>query len=504
VIELHDVYFRYPGSDWVLKGIDLTIGPGEYILVCGANGSGKSTLGCLLNGLIPHFIDGELAGSVSIEGCDTRQLNVADLASSVGLVLQNAEAQLFHSTVADDIAFGLETSDLEAEDIDARVVQVAASLHIEHLLERPPAKLSGGEKRLAAIATVLALGPSIIVLDEPFADLDWEGVALVREELRHIHQSGKTVVVIEQRLRSVVDEATRCLILEEGELSFDGSPKEAAVILYEKRLIPRYPERKPPRIAEKGSMLVARSLHSRRNGKEILSDISFEIKSGESVAVIGKNGAGKTTLVKHFNALMRPSQGTVTLLGEEIDKEKTNTLAALVGLSFQNPNDQFFKIRVRDELMVGPRMLKRVDEEWIERVRGLFQLNELLERSPYRLSEGEKKRVALAAIFVMKSRLVVLDEPTVGQDGQFKEALIHFLRFLEECGFTLVIVTHDLDFARAATDRWIVLRNGRIVADGSPQCIFETMDEVFSENFLSHLQKNIGFDDDTLRKAALG
>lgn len=504
MIELHDVHFRYPGSDWVLKGIDLTIGCGEYILVCGANGSGKSTLGCLLNGLIPHFIDGELVGSVSVEGCDTRQLNVADLASSVGLVLQNAEAQLFHSTVADDIAFGLETSDLEADDIDARVAEVAANLHIEHLLARSPAKLSGGEKRLAAIATVLALGPSIVVLDEPFADLDWEGVASVREELRQIHQSGKTVVVIEQRLESVVDEATRCLILEEGELSFDGSPKKAAAILYEKRLIPRYPERKPRRIADKGTMLVARSLHSRWNGKEVLNDISFEIKNGESVAVIGKNGAGKTTLVKHFNALMRPSQGTVTLLGKEIGKEKTNTLAAHVGLSFQNPNDQFFKICVRDELMVGPRMLKRVDEEWIERVCGLFQLNELFDRSPYRLSEGEKKRVALASIFVMKPRLLVLDEPTVGQDGQFKEALVYFLRFLEECGFTLVIVTHDLDFARAATDRWIVLRNGRIVADGSPQCFSETTDEACPETFLSHRQQNVRFGDDTCRKAALG
>lgn len=504
MIELHDIHFRYPDSDWVLKGIDLTIGHGEYILVCGANGSGKSTLGCLLNGLIPHFIDGELAGSVSIQGRDSRQLNVAGLASSVGLVLQNAEAQLFHSTVADDIAFGLETSALTADDIATKVAEVAAVLHIEHLLERSPAKLSGGEKRLAAIATVLALEPSIVVLDEPFADLDWEGVTLVREELRRIHQSGKTVVVIEQRLEGVVNEATRCLILEEGELSFDGAPQEAAAILCEKRLIPHYPKREPRRIEGKGSMLSARSLHSRKNDSEILNDISFEIKMGESVAVIGRNGAGKTTLVKHFNALMRPSRGTVTVLGEETGKKKAHALAANVGLSFQNPNDQFFKTSVNEELMVGPRMLERVDEEWFERVCGLFQLQALLDRSPYRLSEGEKKRVALASIFVMKPRLVVLDEPTAGQDGQFREALVLFLRFLEECGFTLVIVTHDLDFARAATDRWIFLRNGRIVADGSPRIVSESMDEVSSEIYLSHRQKCTRLENDLCRKAALG
>jgi len=504
VIKLHDVHFRYPGSDRVLKGIDLTIGGGEYILVCGANGSGKSTLGCLLNGLIPHFVDGELVGSVSVDGSDTRQLNVADLASGVGLVLQNAEAQLFHSTVADDIAFGLETSDLKAEDIDAKVAHVAAALHIDHLLDRSPAKLSGGEKRLAAIATVLALEPSIVVLDEPFSDLDWDGIALVREELRHIHRSGKTVVVIEQRLESVVGEATRCIILEEGAIVFDGSPKEAAAILHEKRLIPRYPTRRPRPAAGKGSMLVVRGLLSRRNGKEILNDISFEIKMGESVAVIGPNGAGKTTLVKHFNALLRPAQGTVALSGEELGRKKAHTLAGHVGLSFQNPNDQFFKISVRDELMAGPEMLERVDEEWIERVCGLFQLNELLGRSPYRLSEGEKKRVALASVFVMQPGLVVLDEPTVGQDGRFKEALARFLRFLEECGLTLVIVTHDLEFARAATDRWIVLRNGRIVADGSPQCLSEMVDGAGSELILSLRQEYVRFDDGDFGKAALG
>jgi len=504
VIELHDVHFRYPDSDWVLKGIDLAIGRGEYVLVCGANGSGKSTLGFLLNGLIPHFVNGEMTGSVLVEGSDTRHLNVADLASSVGLVLQNAEAQLFHSTLADDIAFGLEASDLKPAQIDAKVAQVAAALHIEHLLERSPTELSGGEKRLASIAAALALEPSIVILDEPFSDLDPEGVALVRNELRHIRRSGKTVVIIEQRLESAINEATRCLLLEAGEISFDGSPKQAVAILYEKRLISRYPERRRRPASDKGFMLTVQGLHSRRSGKEILNDVSFEIKTGESVAVIGPNGAGKTTLLKHFNGLLRPSKGSLRVSGEEIGRKRTHRLAAQVGLSFQNPNDQFFKTSVREELMVGPEMLERVDEEWIENVCGVFQLNELFDRSPYHLSEGEKKRVALASILVMKPRLVVLDEPTVGQDGQFKEALVHFLRFLEECGLTLVIVTHDLEFARATTDRWIALHNGRIVADGSPRLISEFMEEASSEFCLKHRQENVRLDGGSFGTAALG
>ncbi|MGA7877026.1 MAG: ABC transporter ATP-binding protein, partial [Desulfoferrobacter sp.] len=218
LIELHDIHFKYDTDEWVLNGIDLSIGPAEYVLVCGANGSGKSTLGYLLNGLIPHFMEGEFIGNVMVNGNDTRNLTVADLAERVGLVLQNPEAQLFNATVAEDIAFGLESLGLDAGVIDARLAQVVRSLHIDHLLDRSPTELSGGEKRLAAIATVLALDPSVVVLDEPFADLDWDGVELVRRQLRELHQMGKTVIVIEQRLESVLNEASRCIILENGKV----------------------------------------------------------------------------------------------------------------------------------------------------------------------------------------------------------------------------------------------------------------------------------------------
>jgi energy-coupling factor transport system ATP-binding protein len=469
VIELRDIHFKYPGGNRVLRDVNLTIERNEFVLVCGANGSGKSTLGYLLNGLIPHFIEGDLRGSVIVDGCDTRNLRVADLAKKVGLVLQNPEAQLFHSTVADDIAFVMENTAWGAADIHLRVAEVAASLHIEHLLKRSPGELSGGEKRLAAIASVLAAGPSVIVLDEPYADLDHDGVVLVRQELSNIHRQGKTVVVIEQRLDAVLPQASRCLLLEDGQIVFHGGTAEVEPLLLEKGLIPRYPRRKPRKSTKTHSLSAATNLCYCANGKRILHDVSLQIRQGESIAIIGKNGAGKTTLIKHLNALLHPSQGVVTFQGQDIRWTRTNELAAEVGLCFQNPNDQFFKVRVRDELMVGPHMIGRVDEEWIEKVCRLFQLGPLLDRSPYRLSEGEKKRVAFASIFSMRPGLVILDEPTVGQDGCFKEALVSFLRVLEGFGFTLIIVTHDLELARATTDRWIVLHDGRIVADGPPE-----------------------------------
>lgn len=473
MIALHDVHFRYGAGDWVLQGVDLTIGAGEYILLCGLNGSGKSTLGFVLNGLIPNFIDGEFQGRAVIDGCDSRKLSVADLAGKVGMVLQNPDAQLFHSTVADDIAFGLANAGLDAEQLQVRLQAVARALRLEHLLDRSPLHLSGGEKRLAAIASVLAVDPAVVVLDEPFADLDHDGVTLLLQALRAIHGSGKTVVVIEQRLEGLLEEASRCVVVDRGTVVFDNRPEKAVPLLLDARLIPRYPLRTSRRGVEDEVVLKLDGIHAAVEGKEILRDVSFTVRAGESVAIIGSNGAGKTTLIKHCNALLRPTQGSVTVAGTDIRRKRTHELAGTVGLAFQNPNDQFFKVRVRDELSVGPRAVGRLDAGWLHELCDLFELNELLDRSPYRLSEGEKKRVAYAAIFAMKPGVVVLDEPTVGQDGRFREAMVDFLRLLERFGFTLLIVTHDLDFARATTDRWLLLDAGKIVGDGPPESFSE-------------------------------
>lgn len=473
MIALHDVHFRYGAKNWVLKGVNLTVGAGEYILISGLNGSGKSTLGCILNGLIPNFIDGELRGRVVIDGCDSRRLHVADLAGKVGMVLQNPDAQLFCGTVADDIAFGLANAGLDAEQIKTGLKTVARALRLEHLLERSPMHLSGGEKRLAAIASVLAVNPAVVVLDEPFADLDHDGMMLVLQALRAIHRSGKTVVVIEQKLEGLLAEITRCIVVARGTVIFDGSPRQAVPLLLNTKLIPRYPPRTPRHRIGNEVILKLDHLRATAEGTEILQNISFTVRAGESVALIGNNGAGKTTLIRHCNALLTPTQGAVTVAGADLRRKRTHELASTVGLAFQNPNDQFFKVRVRDELTVGPRAVNRLDEKWMRELCDLFELSELLERSPYRLSEGEKKRVAYASIFAMKPTLVILDEPTVGQDGRFRETMADFLKLLERFGFTLLIVTHDLDFARATTDRWLLLAAGEIVRDGPPESFVE-------------------------------
>jgi energy-coupling factor transporter ATP-binding protein EcfA2 len=470
VIRLRDIRYRYPHTGWVLKGVDFSVTDGEYLFIGGANGSGKSTLAYLFNGLIPHYFGGTLQGTVTIDDLNTLEHKVFELFSHVGLVLQNADAQLFNSTVEDEIAFGLESLGLPGGEIDNRIREISRTLNLEDLLGRSPATLSGGEKRLVAIASVLCLNPSVLLLDEPYGDLDWEAVERVRQTLSEVNRSGKTVIVIEQRMGKFLHDTSRCLILEQGKLLYQGSPQSAHQVLLNAHLLPHYST------GENGSpgkepLLIVQDLSYRIKGKEILTAVSLELKKGETLALIGRNGSGKTTLLKHFNGLLHPTSGRLTFKGEEIQDKAPSELAGQVGLSFQNPNDQFFKYRVKDEVMAGPTILRKIQEDWLQEMWQVFELHALLDRSPYRLSEGEKKRVSLASTLATRPKLLVLDEPTSGQDGRFREALATLMTELKNRGFTIVIATHDLDFAQAVADRWIVLHEGRVVGEGDPQAL---------------------------------
>lgn len=470
MISLSKIYYRYPDTPegWVLEGIDLIIQDGEYVLICGASGSGKSTLGYLFNGLVPHFFGGNLEGSASVDGLDIGAGRVSSFISKVGLVLQNSDAQLFSSTVQDELAFGLEGLGLSNRRIDQEIERVTETLHIGDLLGRSPMTLSGGEKRLVAMASVLCMNPPTLILDEPFAHLDWEGAGRVRKALCEIHRSGKTIVVIEQRVGDFFQDATRCLILSSGRVLFDGTPVDAYPVLSREQLVPHYPRKVRRECLRSAPVLIAQGLSSEIEKSKIIKDISFEVKEGETLAIVGKNGSGKTTLIKHLNALLRPTEGTLNLMGMEVQKKVPSQMAPFVGISFQNPNDQFFKNRVRDELLVGLKVLREKDDQWFEELCNLLDLKGLLDRSPYRLSEGQKKRVALASVLVMRPKILVLDEPTVGQDGRFLRSISKLIMSLEGLGFTILIVTHDLEFALATSGRWIVLHDGRMVGDGSP------------------------------------
>ncbi len=481
-IQIQGLRYAYrKDGPWILDGIDLNVPAGESLLVAGASGSGKSTLARAVNGLIPHFYGGRFEGDVIIGGISTRQGSVADLFDQVGMVFQNPEAQLFNRSVFREIAFGLESLGLPRREIRRRIHEIAEEMEIVHLLDRSPHSLSGGEQQMVCLSAIAALRPRMIVLDEPFANLDSDNAMRFRRTLTHLRRAGMGVLVCEHRLGHAADDAGRMVILDRGRKIMDGPPAEVmgpGIDAYGLETAPpggwvQAYEIETPAFraapAKASPLMTIEKVSFRRDGRTVLDDVSFSVHPGECVAIVGPNGAGKTTLLKHFNGLLRPSSGRVLLEGRNIRKEKVSRLARHVGMAFQNPTGQFFKLSVWDEITVAARAMNRYDPAWIDELVRLFRLETLTSRPPYRLSDGEKKRVAFAAALSARPDLLVLDEPTSGQDRSFKEALGGFLTALQARGQTVVLVTHDLDFAARYACRWLVLKDGRITTAGTPR-----------------------------------
>lgn len=507
-IEVRRFSYRYPqlGSQWALRNIEAQINAGEYVLLCGASGSGKSTLVRALTGLIPHGYDGVIEGSIMIDGVDTRSRPLAEWLMTVGVVFQSPQWQLFNSTVTRELAFGLESLGCQRQVMRQRIDAVAAQLGIEHLLERNPQQLSAGEQLLVALGTVLVVGARIIVLDEPFANLDGMHVAQVQAILRTLHQQGVMIIVAEHRLGLVAADATRMIVLHEGQIVLDGRP--ADVLAHDIRRF----HLEPPLPTQIGRVLGLDPLPltveallarvdrqqfmevyqpsvvtlQRGNGspllrthqltyaigqRQLLDSIDLQVHAGESVAIVGANGAGKTTLIKHFNGLYRPQHGRVNVLGRDTRTTPVSELARSVGMVFQHPDDQLFCASVRDEVAIGARVMGVFDPARLRDVLQALQLEPLADRSPFALSAGEKRRLTLAAAMLIDPPILVLDEPTTGLDWPARQTLATYIREQTAAGRTIVMVTHDLDFAGMVSSRWLVMAGGRLIADDSPLAI---------------------------------
>jgi energy-coupling factor transport system ATP-binding protein len=512
-LQFEKVSYRYPGTDaWAIHDLDLTIQPDESVLVAGASGSGKSTLCRASIGLVPHFHQGQLMGRVILEGLDTRQHPVYQLFHHAGLVFQNTDAQLFNYSVEAELAYGLESLGLSPFDIEERLAWVEKLLGLESLIKRSPHTLSGGEKQRVALAAILALRPRILLLDEPFTHLDPEGAEQLRTTLRLIRSEGITLIIVEHRLHEIITDVDRLIVLHQGERKIDGSPR---AVLSED--ISTYGLNLPPLVrlfralgwgktpfnvqeafheidanhlspqvlinmreensivvgssSALGSMVEAEDLWFHYKDYDILRGIHLRLDYGECVALIGKNGAGKTTLAKHLNGLLKPDQGSLKVLGQDTRRTSVSKLARHVGFAWQNPNDQLFRTTVREEVLTGPRVLQAYDPGWCSRLFERLGLRPLLDRSPFSLSEGQKKRVSFAAALAPQPKLIIFDEPTAGQDDPFRRELAELIHELQKEGRTVVLVTHDLEFAAQHASRWLILAEGQIIADGSPDVV---------------------------------
>jgi energy-coupling factor transport system ATP-binding protein len=312
------------------------------------------------------------------------------------------------------------------------------------------------------------MGPPIVILDEPFAGLDWRFAPRVAAILAELNHAGSTVAVIEHRAGDYLRDAARLLVFDRGRVALDAPcGRDAEPALRANRLLPDYPPL-PPAGGTGDEVLAVDALCASIGGRPVLDRVCFALHAGEVTALVGENGAGKSTLVRHLIGLAAPSAGSVRLRGRSIGGRPPAELAREIGICFQDPNDQFFTTSVRAEMEVGLRR-GRPRGLGLEELSRIFELGAVLDRPPHRLSAGEKKRAAIASVLALNPAVLVLDEPTAGQDAAGREALATVLRSLSAEGLAVLVVTHDLEFAAACARRWIRLHGGRVAADGPPQ-----------------------------------
>lgn len=520
VLEIEDLWYKYPYTDkWVLKGINLRVEKGEFIVLTGRSGCGKSTLALTICGYIPHVIEkGVLKGRVTVDGVDTRSKPLHQLTQMVGVVLQNPEDQLFALTVEQDVAFGPENLAMPKDEVRRRVDQAMKDAGVYEIRDRPIFSLSGGQKQRTAIAGILAMEPSIIIFDEPTSDLDPQGAYSVLNVISDIQRRRDvTVILIEHRLDEVSKYADRIILMEDGEILIDDEPHKAY------RELDKFLDRgvRPPQVSEaaykyggdtripitldegveffqdrvnglkppsieteesitRGDVVIeARDVwHTYPNGVTALKGVDLEISEGEMVALIGKNGSGKSTLSQMMVGLLKPTRGIVKIYGHDVRTTPMEEIIRYVGYVFQNPDHQLFTNTVLDELSFGPRNLG-IDEDEVgrrvEEALKILGLEEFRERHPQSLSRGQRRRLAVATILTMEPKILILDEPTTGQDWGHSVKLMEIARRLNrERGVTILFITHDMRIVAEYADRVILLHEGEKVFDGSPREIFSS------------------------------
>ena len=449
---------RYPARrEPALTDLSLTVEPGERVGITGRTGAGKSTVALAAAGLLPRVVRAAVSGGVLVGESDALRAAPGDLLGRVGIVFASTAEQLSGSkpTVREELAFGLENLGVPRAEMDPRIDAVLADLGIADLADRAPASLSGGEQQRVAIASIVAMGPGLLVLNEPTAELDPDGTAAVAALLDRLSAGGTTIVCVEQD-RTVLEGCGRIVILDDG------------------HVVERGPSRPPigPLAWTAGPGRTGATVSLDRlgfdypNGIKALREVSLEVRAGERVALVGTNGSGKTTLAKHLIGLLRPTSGRVLIDGVPTDDRTVRALARTVGFAFPDPGHQLFERSVEREVGFGPRHLGRTDTEVAGLVAAALAMTGLTgERTtnPYDLDRSVRKLVTLAGVLAMDPALLVLDEPTTGQDPEGVERVGRIVEAMAAAGRTVIAITHDPAFAERWFDRTVVMAAGRTV-----------------------------------------
>jgi energy-coupling factor transporter ATP-binding protein EcfA2 len=522
-LRLTGIGVRYPGRrEPVLTGVDVTLRPGDRLGVTGRTGAGKSTLALVAGGFIPRVVRARLEGTARIHDVDASAPDAgAALLGRVGIVFSTPANQLSASkpTVREELAFGLENLGIPRDQMDARIDGVLERLGIAHLADREPYALSGGEQQRVAIASIVAMGTDILVLDEPTGQLDPAGTAEVGALLGELAAGGTAILCVEHD-PVILGAMDRVLVLDAGRVVGEerpavalgrrvagsvGLPAPTMVRLAEAAQVDPAHGFDEAAVADGlraatgasaaggGETLAVASggwrpeagtggrsievdglVHRYPGGVEAVRGVSLAIPSGQAVAILGQNGSGKTTLVKHLNGLLRPDAGEVRLDGRSTAGERVDQLATIVGFVFQNPDDQLFERSVEREVAFGPRNLGFPADRIAALVEAsLDAVGLTAERStnPYDLDLSRRKLVALASVLAMDPDILVLDEPTTGQDPEGVARIGVVVRSWRVAGRTAIAITHDMEFAATTFDRVVVMRRGEVVADGTPDTV---------------------------------
>ncbi len=498
---IENLSFRYRDRQGAaIHGITFEAGPGEILLIAGASGCGKTTLIRSINGLIPRSYKGDVSGRVLVFGEATVGWKLSQISQKIGTVLQDPERQILGTKVLNEVAFGLENFGMSRDEIFQRVDEALRFLKIFHLRDRETFNLSGGEKQKVALAGVLAMRPSILLLDEPLASLDPASALDTLDTVRQLANEGMTVLMVEHRVEDVLRIAPeRVMFMSEGKIRYLGNlsglskvvdyhevklPAEDIVQRAKVDAAPAALSILPGAAAQdaEGDTLVAFENVSfgYESDQEVLHGINLEIKRGDVIAVLGPNGSGKTTFVKHAIGLLKPKSGRVLVNGRDTREASVAEIAGTLGYVFQSPSHMLFASTVREELSFGPKNLKHSRDEIemeVKRALQIVNLDDMENDPPLALSFGQQKRVSIAAILSMRSRILVMDEPTAGQDYQ------NYMNFMDSIlqmpGFEAILfITHDVDLAVIYANRILMIADGKLAADGKPQDVLRDFDRL--------------------------
>ena len=505
---LKNISYFYPErAEPAVAEINLSIGEGEFLLVTGPSGGGKSTLARILAGSAPHFYGGRLEGVAAFGGEEIRYLERRRLHRDVGIVFQDPEKQIVMTRVESEIAFGCENLGVPPAEIKRRVAETAAFLNLTGILRCRCEELSSGEKQRVTIGSVLSMQPRILILDEPTSQLDPVAAEEVLRAVKRLNDElGFTIVLIEQRLEMCFQMADRVILMEGGRIVRDssredfslwaarsgslfippvarffattGSPSIPMTVGEGRKLLAAYKIdnerlRRPPLDTGKVLLQARKVRHVYRGGVEALRAVDLALCGGEIVFMLGENGAGKSTLLKSLCGLVRPSGGSVTVLGEDIAAMGDGELASVLGYLSQNPDDYLFNETVGEELLFTLNNLGLPDDGRVERLLEHLEISSLREVNPRDLSTGERQRVALASVLVADPGILLLDEPTRGLDSGLKAGLGRLLVELCERGKAILLVTQDVEFAAEYARRVILMFDGEIVADGQTRDVLD-------------------------------